>query len=131
MRALITHCLVCTGPVTVERVRCQRCQSALEGQFSLDWLAGLTPEQLQFIRVFVTSHGKIKEVEQVLGISYPTVVSRLDDIVNAINRKPAAERAAAPAVAPAAVSTDDVIDRLARGELTVDEAEALLGKGGR
>ena len=121
MKPLVTHCLVCAGPVSVERVRCQTCHSALEGSFSLDWLAGLTGEQLQFIRVFVTSHGKIKDVEQVLGISYPTVVSRLEDIVGAINRKPV----------EAAATGDDIFERLARGEISVDEAERLIkAKGG-
>ena len=116
MKPLVTHCLVCSGPVTVERVRCQTCYSALEGTFSLDWLAGLTGEQLQFIRVFVTSHGKIKDVEQALGISYPTVVSRLDDIVNAISHKKGTN----------AAHSGDVFEQLSRGEIDVDEAERRL-----
>jgi hypothetical protein len=103
--------------VQIERVRCERCHTALEGAFGLDWLAGLSAEQLNFVKVFLTCRGKIKDVEQALGISYPTVVSRLDDVVVAIGG------AAAPRPAPSRL---EVLEQLSRGELDVDEAERRL-----
>src|SRR5882762_8122823 len=79
------QCPVCTQALYVERVRCGACGSAVEGRFSLDWPSRLSREQLGFVKVFVTCGGKIKDVEQALGISYPTVVSRLDEVIAAVS----------------------------------------------
>jgi hypothetical protein len=102
----------------VEKVRCGACGSAVEGRFLLDWPSRLSREQLGFVKVFVTCGGKIKDVEEALGISYPTVVSRLDEVIAAIN--------AVPAAPPK--GRIDVLERLSRGELTSAEAERLLRK---
>ncbi|MBL8953807.1 MAG: DUF2089 domain-containing protein [Myxococcaceae bacterium] len=117
------QCPVCSGALYVERVRCATCGSAVEGRFTLDWPARLTREQLNFVRVFVTCGGKIKDVEQALGVSYPTVVSRLDEIMAAIGvidgdgRAPKQSR-----------SRRDVLERLSNGEIDAQEAERLLKK---
>ena len=89
-------------------------------------LGRLTRDQLDFVEVFLTARGKIKDVEAALGISYPTVVSRLEQVVAALGA-PAAPTKSAPSA-----STDEVLDALARGELTTDEAAARLrGKRSR
>jgi hypothetical protein len=36
------------------------------------------------VEVFIKNRGKIKDMEDELGISYPTVVSRLNDVVRAM-----------------------------------------------
>ncbi len=95
----------------------------MEGRFGLDWPARLTREQLNFVRVFVTCGGKIKDVEQALGVSYPTVVSRLDEIIAAVQ---SSEVPAAPA--PVQRSRREVLDKLASGEIDAQEAERLLRK---
>lgn len=79
----------------------------------------MSPEQLAFVKVFLVCRGKIKDVEQALGISYPTVVSRLDDVVSALGGPKGTEPA------PAAGSLS-VLERLATGEIDVDEAERRL-----
>jgi hypothetical protein len=121
LHPLPTRCPVCEGPTHVERVRCGACQSAVEGAFTLDWVGTLSKEQLAFVRVFLTARGKIKDVEQALGLSYPTVVARLDDVVTAIT-------GAAPPrpPAPPAVDRHAVLDALSAGTIDVDEAERLL-----
>lgn len=102
--------------MAIERLRCEACGTAVEGHFGLDWPAQLTPQQLSFVKVFLTARGKIKDVEQALGISYPTVVSRLDDVVARLEAPPKAD----------GQWRMKLLERLARGELTVDEAERLL-----
>ena len=84
-------------------------------------LGRLSRDQLDFVAVFLTARGKIKDVESALGISYPTVVSRLEQVVAALG-------ASASANKPAPISTDaeDVLDALARGELTTEQAAARL-----
>ena len=66
------------------RLECPACGSALQGNFTLGRLARLTREQLQFVEVFIRCRGKIKDVEEELGISYPTVVGRLNEVVQAM-----------------------------------------------
>jgi hypothetical protein len=131
-RPLPTRCLVCSGPVQVERVRCQACACALEGQFGLDWVGALSGDQLQFVKVFLNCRGKIKDVEQALGLSYPTVVSRLDAVVEAIGGArgvAGTAEARAPAVAPSTPQRLEVLEQLANGTLDIDAAEALLRRG--
>lgn len=115
-----TRCPLCAGAVTVERVACGSCGSAVEGRFELSWPGRLSREQLAFVKVFLGCRGKIKDVEQALGLSYPTVVSRLDDVVAAIG---APERTAAPVTPPRRL---EVLDALASGQIDVDEAERRL-----
>lgn len=119
-RPLPTRCPLCAGRVHVERVRCESCECAVEGRFALDWPGALSPEQLAFVKVFLSCRGKIKDVEQALGLSYPTVVSRLDDVVAALGGPAAAEK---PAARPGSL---DVLERLAKGDIDVDEAERRL-----
>ena len=121
-RTLPTRCPLCTGRVHVERLKCESCESAVEGQFSLDWPGALSPEQSAFVKVFLICRGKIKDVEQALGISYPTVVSRLDDVVAALG---APNTTSAPAAGGRSL---DVLEQLSNGDIDVDEAERRLRK---
>jgi len=97
---------------TVEKVKLIEKDIAIEGSFSLSPLAKLTAEDQFFVIAFVRSHGSIKEMEALFGISYPTVKNRL----NAIS-------AQLPLVDVDPPSPGrDVIDQLDRGEISVEEA---------
>ncbi|HUB08660.1 MAG TPA: DUF2089 domain-containing protein [Myxococcales bacterium] len=119
-QALPGRCPFCSGPTLVEKVRCRSCGTAVEGRFSLDWLEAVSREQLSFIKVFLTCRGKIKDVEQALGISYPTVVSRLDDLVAAIGGTPP------PPGGARAAQREKILDDLQAGAIDADEAARLL-----
>ena len=99
-------------PIVVERVRLTDQDVAIEGAFELPRLARLSAEDQVFVAAFVRSHGSIKEMEQVFGVSYPTVKARLNRIAASLEF----------------VETDpqpgrgEVLERLARGEITADQA---------
>ena len=101
----------------IARLQCDACGTAIEGDFDAGRLGRLTREQLAFVEVFLECRGKIKDVEQQLGLSYPTVVARLDQVVEAM-------------IGPARDTghTEQVLDALARGEVTPAEAAARLRK---
>jgi hypothetical protein len=123
-----TQCPVCTSELRIERLHCDACGSALEGRFSLGRLARLTREQVAFVEVFVRCRGKIKDVEQALSVSYPTVVSRLDEVVRAMGFEVDPEDAAR------AAQRQKVLDGLAAGEINAQDAAAqlrALSQGGR
>lgn len=103
-------------PIVVERVRLADRDIAIEGAFELPTLAQLTADDQVFVAAFVRSHGSIKEMEQVFGVSYPTIKARLNRIAAAlevVEIVPQADRG-------------DVLDRLKRGEITADDAVAEL-----
>src|SRR5580700_2396870 len=94
------------APFVVERVRLVGKDIAIEGAFAPPQLARLTAEDQIFVAAFLRSHGSIKEMEQMFGVSYPTIKARLTRIAASlefIDESPAPART-------------DVLDRLARGE---------------
>lgn len=107
-------------PLIVERVRLADSDVAVEGAFALPRLAQLAMEDQVFVAAFLRSHGSIKEMEQVFGVSYPTIKARLNRIAGLLDF-------ANVEVEPAPARSD-VIERLARGELTADEAVRELEK---
>ena len=108
--------------IVVERVRLADSGIAIEGAFALPELARLTLEDQVFIAAFVRGHGSIKEMEQVFGVSYPTIKARLNRIAGLLSFMDVT-----PPPAPAASEAPgDVLDRLSRGEITADAAIAEL-----
>ena len=105
------------APVIIERVRLVDSDIAIEGSFELPPLARLSAENQVFIMAFVRSHGSIKEMEKVFGISYPTVKNRLDRLAQQLEF---VEIGPAPA-------QSDILQQLENGEVTAAEAiERLL-----
>lgn len=81
MRNLPTTCPGCASHLAVARLVCLKCGTAVEGSFGLPVLAALSAEDQQFIADFVKSSGSLKEMARLLGVSYPTVRNRLDEII--------------------------------------------------
>ena len=99
-------------PFVVERVRLAGSGVAIEGEFEPPQLAQLSVEDQIFVTAFVRSHGSIKEMERIFGVSYPTIKSRLNRIAGQlafVETDPGPSRA-------------DIIDRLRRGEINAQQA---------
>jgi len=107
------------APLVVERVRLADRDIALEGQFVLPQLARLSSDDQVFVAAFLRSHGSIKEMEQVFGVSYPTVKARLNRIaaqLEFVDTDPQPLR-------------NEILDRLDRGEISAADAiRQLEGK---
>src|SRR5919199_702495 len=78
------RCPMCEAELMVTHLRCDRCGTGLEGTFRLSKFGRLPREQLRFVEVFVKNRGVIRDVERELNISYPTVRSRLDEVIRAL-----------------------------------------------
>jgi|SRR5476649_2819702 len=98
--------------VVVERVRLTDKDIAIEGSFELPELARLPWEDQVFIAAFVRSHGSIKEMEQVFGVSYPTIKARLTRIADSLNFIDT----------ETSTSRTEILDRLKRGEINAAQA---------
>jgi hypothetical protein len=125
-------CPVCGDELAVTRLHCGRCATTLEGLFTLGRFHYLTREQQQFIGIFIKCRGKIKDVEQALDISYPTVVKLLDEVVTALEAD-TVEIPELPAPAPEpAISPERrrvILDDLSNGRISSAEALRLLQGG--
>ncbi len=105
--------------MVVERVRIVETGIAIEGSFELPPLAQLSMEDQVFIGAFVGSHGSIKEMERLFGVSYPTIKGRLNRLSQALGLGLSVEGDSRP-------STSEILDQLERGAMTAREAAEAL-----
>ena len=121
MYPLMTRDPASGGELIVTRLECPESGVIIEGDFSLGWIGRLTPEQLEFVGGLVRNRGNVQRLAAELGVAYNTARNRLDEVVAALGGPPDAEAAAG-----ARTARLEVLDRLARGEVTADEAMRLL-----
>ena len=115
------RCPVCGEEMTVTRVYCRHCDTAVEGRFSLGRFHRLAPEQLQFAEIFIRCEGKITRVEKDMGLSYPTVRGRLHDLIGAMGYEVGPE--------PVDVSPEErrgILEELAQGKISAEDALEFL-----
>ena len=125
MNQIIGQCPICREALQVTRLYCPNCDTTLEGHFGLGRFDQLTPDQLTFIETFVRCEGKINRVGEEMGVSYPTVRSRLTDVIRALGYEVGDGEEE-----PAGTVSDDVrksiLEQLAQGKLTSEEAVKQL-----
>jgi hypothetical protein len=143
-------CPVCGDQMVIARLSCGNCGSALEGSFALNAqaaqfeeteayrqgeqdesderrfgrLARLDDRQLEFVEVFLRCRGIIKNVEDMLGISYPTVKARLAGVLESMGlgaeeEGPSADHRRA---------RREILADLAAGRISTDEALQVLAR---
>ncbi|MCV0404425.1 MAG: DUF2089 domain-containing protein [Chloroflexi bacterium] len=139
---VIATCPVCSGELSVARLHCRSCGTALEGEFSVGRFGRLDREQMSLLESFLRSRGNLKEMERELGISYPTVRARVDALIRSLglpdgdaadgdlDTEAEADGADAAAGTDPAAMRRDVLERLARREIGADEAAAELRRLG-
>src|SRR6476646_9220146 len=88
---VISTCPVCASELAVTRLHCDSCGTTLEGDFSVGRFGRLNRDQLALLESFLRSRGNLREMERELGISYPTVRSRVEALVNALGFGPRAD----------------------------------------
>jgi hypothetical protein len=118
-------CPVCGERLAVTRLGCPGCGTELSGRFASCPYCGLSEADRQLLRVFLVSRGNMKELERFLGVSYPTARQRFADLLARLGFE--APAAATAEAGPTEVDREDVLRRLAAGDLGVDEAADLLG----
>jgi hypothetical protein len=120
MHKLLESCPCCGGSLTITGVVCNSCGTAVTGRFRTCDFCRLTDEQSTFLRLFVQRRGNLSEMEKVLGISYPTVRNKLEEVIRVLQNAEQSEAPAAP------TARDAVLQRVAAGQLSPQEALAML-----
>jgi hypothetical protein len=120
-------CPVCGDALAVVRLECGTCGTAVVGRFGASRFARLTPDQTTFLEAFLRSRGNIRRVERELGISYPTVRSRLSALLAALGL------AAEPDEEEEGLQRRrrEILDRLEAGKVSPEEATRLLRQTAR
>jgi len=121
----LNKCPVCEEDLVVTRYYCVNCDTTIEGHFTAENtpFANLTPEQMQFLLVFVRCEGKLNRMEEEMKLSYPTLRSRLVEIVRALGYEPGKEEA------PVILSAEErraILEDLDQGKINWEEAQARL-----
>src|SRR5215510_2345285 len=101
---VISTCPVCASELAVTRLNCAECGTTLEGDFSVGRFGRLNRDQLALLESFLRSRGNLREMERELGISYPTVRSRVEALVRALGFGPRADADDADEPAPDAAA---------------------------
>lgn len=136
---VIATCPVCSGELAVTRLHCRSCGTTLEGEFSVGRFGRMTKEQLALLESFLRSRGNLRDMERELGISYPTVRSRVEALVRALGFGPrdgdeATADDATETGRSATASTaarQRILERLAAREIGAEEAAAAIRALGR
>ncbi len=132
-RDVIATCPVCESELSITRLHCRSCGTALEGEFGVGRFGRLSREQMALLESFLRSRGNLKEMERELGISYPTVRGRVDALVRALglaDGEAASDSeqpdAAAEAAQDAASTRRSILEQRARHENSADAAATAL-----
>jgi len=138
---VIAPCPVCSGELAVTRLRCGTCGTTIEGEFGVGRFASLTREQTQVLESFLRSRGNLRDMERELAISYPTVRARVEALVRALGfgprddadpvPSPVAVADAVPTATDLAAGRREILERLARKELSAEEAAEAIRALGR
>lgn len=158
MNPILKQCPVCGGDLVVTRLHCPACETTIEGMFDPGAAGGrlqgafspeqlkpllpfsrLSAEQLQFVLTFVRCEGRFNRMEEEMGLSYPTLRNRLNDIIRSMGYEPAREEAAREEAAreegmragagiqsPGPNERQTILDLLSRGEIDLEEAKRRL-----
>ena len=116
-RSAPRQCPVCGDRLAVTRLSCDNCSTELSGSFESCEFCDLSGDERQMLKVFLASRGNLKDLQQHLGVSYPTARARFDGLLVKLG----IERPAQPS------RNLDMLESLARGEIDVDEALKRLG----
>ncbi len=115
-------CPVCQGELTLTRLVCRECETVIEGRFESGPFSRLSAQQLHFVEAFVRNEGKITRMEEEFKLSYPTIRSRLHEVIRALGYEPGKDSSA--------TLTEEerrkILEDLDSGKITSEEAMRML-----
>lgn len=115
MKKNLSICPLCDNKLKIVKYYCENCRTEISGDFEQNNFSNLSEEQRKFVEIFVMKRGSIKEIEKELGISYPTVRNKLDDVISALGHKVESKS-----------SKMEILNMLNEGQITSEEATRLL-----
>lgn len=118
-------CPVCGEKLSITKLGCPKCSTAIEGNFQPCEFCRLPEADLEFIKVFIKCRGNIKDVEKELGISYPTVRGKLDSAIKGLGYEVSTKESLKENEVKLN-ARNEILDQLSQGEITPKEATEKL-----
>ena len=115
-------CPSCSSPLVVTQLNCTACGTGVVGKFELSPFFRLSPDSLHFLEVFVRNRGNVKEVERETGESYWAIRRQLDEVITEMGFEEP------PKEDDLSTRRQEILARLSRGEINVQEATKLLAQ---
>lgn len=119
MKNYLDKCPACDGGLVITTYQCEDCGTEVKGYFTGSKFSKLSQEDLEFIEIFVMNRGSIKEIEKVMGISYPTVRNKLDNVIKSLGHSVNTEE-----------SRMEILKMLDEGLINAEEATAMIANLG-
>lgn len=134
MLKLFEKCPACGGPIVITECKCPNCQLVMRGEFAPGQFSALSEDQFTFIRAFLRVRGNLSELEKVLGISYPTIRNKLDEINQSLEQadtQTANHQNEAAALSETRAQANDnerqaILQQVSAGNINASEALQLL-----
>ncbi len=119
MKKVLSNCPVCGKKMIIQTYYCENCHTTVQGKFEMDDIFRLSPDQLEFLKIYIKNRGNLSEVQKELNISYPTARNKLEDIVRAMGYE---------IVDKDREEASRILEELETGELKPDDALEMLRK---
>ncbi len=129
MLKFFDKCPGCGGTLVITACKCTECGLEMRGEFRPPQFATLSDDQLTFVRHFLRARGNLSELEKVLGVSYPTIRNKLDEINKTLDAEATANRPRPEAEAdpdPAESERQAILQQVSAGKLSAVEAVEIL-----
>ena len=117
------HCPTCSSLLELRELGCPQCGTTVRGEWSPTPFQRLSADQQAFLILFVRSRGNLSEVERALGVSYPTVRAKLEELIGALEERPSGVQ---PEEAGSSSARKEILERVSRGEITTREGLELM-----
>ena len=115
MKIKLLNCPSCGERMVISELKCPRCDLRLRKDFESCDFCSLPEDDFQFLLIFLRTQGRITDMEKVLGVSYPTIKTKIDNLLKRLKLSPIT-----------AEEEIDPLDALAQAKISVDEAVAIL-----
>ncbi len=112
----LDRCPICGGKLRVTKLKCRGCGAAVEADFATSCVLNLSATYQEFIELFVLSSGSLKEMSRRLGVSYPTVRARLDEVISALKEE----------IKKKEEYKKVILDKVEKGEISPEEAAEII-----
>lgn len=115
-----SRCPSCNGILNPVKYVCSDCETEVSGDFSVCPFCSLEGDNKSLLELFLLARGNLKAVQRMLGVSYPTARTRIEEMFNALeDRMAGGDRSLS------------ILERLHKGEISVDDAiDSIAGKPG-
>lgn len=127
MRKVLEQCPSCGGELEITRVNCTRCETVVSGRYQPCRFCKLPPESVHFLEAFVRSRGNVKEMERELGISYWTIRTRLNELIEELGFE-VDNSAETEREEELKKQRRAILEQIDRGELSANDAAVALAK---